>query len=114
MKYMLLVYTTESCYTPEEREDCMRTSMAICEELAQQGKLVTSSPLKSVTTAKSLRVRDGEQLVTTGPFAETTEQLGGFYMLDVDSEEEAIAIAARIPPAKKGTIEIRALDDLPQ
>ena len=114
MKYMLLVYGAESSWTPDEREDCMRTSMGICDELVKEGKLIISAPLQSVATAKSIRVRDGQQLVTTGPFAETTEQLGGFYLLDVETEEEAIAIASRIPPAQKGTVELRPLEDLPQ
>ncbi len=114
MKYMLLIYSSESDWTPETREACMRKSMGICDELEREGKLVASSPLQSVSTAKSLQIRDGQQLVTTGPFAETTEQLGGYYILDVESEEEAIAIAARLPPASVGTVEIRPLEALPE
>ncbi|PQO31897.1 YciI family protein [Bremerella cremea] len=114
MKYMLLVYGAESCWTPEEREQCMRDSMAICQELESQGKFVAASPLESITTAKSVRVREGESLVTTGPFAETTEQLGGYYILDVETEQEAIDIARRIPPAAKGTVEVRPLAALPE
>lgn len=114
MRYMLLVYGTESCWTPEEREQCMRDSMKICEELEAQGKFIASSPLESITTAKSIRVRDGQRLVTTGPFAETAEQLGGYYILDVETEQEAIEIASRIPPAQKGTVEIRPLAPLPE
>lgn len=114
MKYMLLVYGAETCWTPESREDCMRKSMAICEELEKEGKLIASSPLQSISTSKTVRVRDGKQLVTTGPFAETTEQLGGYYILDVATEEEALAIAARIPPASVGCVEVRPLEPLPQ
>lgn len=114
MKYMLLVYGAESCWTPEQREACMRESMEICKELEAQGKWIASSPLESVTTAKSVQVRSGETFVTTGPFAETTEQLGGYYILDVESEAEAIEIASRIPPASKGTVEVRRLADLPE
>lgn len=114
MKYMLLVYSAETCWTPKSREDCMRKSMAICEELEKEGKLLAASPLMSVSTSKTVRLREGKPLVTTGPFAETTEQLGGYYILDVASEEEALAIAGRIPPASVGSVEVRPLDSLPQ
>ncbi|MFO0891351.1 MAG: YciI family protein [Isosphaeraceae bacterium] len=112
MRYMLLIYGAESCWTERERMDCMIESMAICEELAAEGKLVASAPLHSVSTATSLRVRDGKRLVTDGPFAETTEQLGGYYIVDVEHLDDAIAIAGRLPPAKKGTVEIRPIFDL--
>lgn len=92
----------------------MRKSMAICADLEKEGKLLAASPLMSVSTSKTVRVRDGKSLVTTGPFAETTEQLGGYYILDVASEEEALAIAGRIPPASVGSVEVRPLDTLPQ
>ncbi|WP_417731709.1 YciI family protein [Rosistilla oblonga] len=114
MKYMLLIYGSEEGWTEPEREACMRESMAICDELAQQGKWIASSPLHSVTTATSVRVREGKRQVTDGPFAETTEQLGGYYIIDVDDLDEAIAIASRLPPAKKGTVEIRPLFPLPE
>lgn len=109
MKYMLLIYGAEDSYTEDERHDCMIQSMQICDELAEQGKLIASSPLHSVMTATSVRVRNDQRQVTGGPYAETTEQLGGYYIIDVDSLEEAINIAGRIPPAKKGTVEIRPL-----
>jgi hypothetical protein len=116
MKYMLLIYGAENSWTEDERRACMIESMGIGDELAAQGKYLGSSPLQSVTTAASVRVRDGRTLVTDGPFAETTEQLGGYYMLDLADLDEAIAVAARVPPAAKGTVEIRplvALDGLP-
>jgi hypothetical protein len=91
----------------------MLASMEICDELAAKGQFVDASPLHSVTTATSLRVRHGNQLITDGPFAETTEQLGGYYIIDVDTIEEATAIASRLPPAKIGTVEIRPLFPLP-
>src|SRR5688572_22116558 len=112
MKYMFLMYGAESCWTDDERRACMVESLAICGELAAAGKFVDASPLQSVTTAKTVRVRDGRTLVTDGPFAETTEQLGGYYMLDLPDLDEAIAVAARLPPAAKGTVEIRPLFDL--
>jgi hypothetical protein len=112
MKYMLLMYGAENCWTEEQRKACMIESMAICDELAAQGKYIASAPLHSVTTATSLRVRDGKRLITDGPFAETTEQLGGYYIIDVENLDEAIAIAGRLPPATKGTVEIRPVFDV--
>ena len=116
MKYMLLVHAPESAWTREEWTQCTVDSMAICNELAAKGQFQTAAPLHPVSTAMTVRVRDQKQLITDGPFAETTEQLGGFYIIDASNLDEAIAIAARIPPAKKGTIEIRPirhLDHLP-
>jgi hypothetical protein len=110
---MLLIYSAEDGWTEEERRRCMLQSMAICDELDAQGKWLASSPLNSVTTATCVRVRDGHVQVTDGPFAETTEQLGGYYVIEVADHEEAIAIASRLPPAAKGTVEIRPLLPLP-
>jgi len=114
MQYMLLIYSEESCWTEQEREACMLESMDICDELAAEGKWIASSPLHSVSTATSLRVRDGKRQFTDGPFAETTEQLGGYYIIDVGDLDEAIDIASRLPPVKKGTVEIRPLFPLPE
>ncbi len=114
MKYMLLIYGAEECWTVEEREACMRESSRISEELRAQGKLISSAPLHSVTTATSLRIRDGRRQVTDGPFAETAEQLGGYYIIDVADLDEAIAFASRLPPASKGTVEIRPIQALPE
>lgn len=113
MKYMLLIYGKEEGWTEQEREDCMAKSMAICQELAREGKLDAASPLHPVSTATSIRIRDGRRQITDGPFAETAEQLGGYYVLDVDNLDEAIAIASRLPPAHKGTVEIRPIFPLP-
>lgn len=112
MKFMFLVYGAEQCWTEEEREACMRESLALVEELKAQGTYLDSAPLHSVSTATSLRIRDGKRLITDGPFAETTEQLGGYYLVDVEDLDEALAIASRLPPAKKGTIEIRPVFDV--
>jgi hypothetical protein len=112
MKYMLLIYAAEGAWTEDERRACMVESLGICDQLAAQGKFLAASPLQSVTTAASVRVRDGRALVTDGPFAETTEQLGGYYVLDLTDLDEAIAVAARLPPAAKGTVEIRPLVEL--
>ena len=113
MQYMLLIYSDENCWPEKEYEDCIAESMAICDELTAQGKLLDASPLRPVSTATSLRVRNGKRQITDGPFAETSEQLGGYYLLDVEDLDEAIAIASRLPPASKGTVEIRPLQTLP-
>lgn len=116
MKYMFLIYGAEDAWTEDERTACMIESMGVCEDLAAQGKFLAASPLEPVATARTVRVRDGETLVTDGPFAETTEQLGGYYILDLDHLDEAIAVATKLPPVKKGTVEIRPLfplDGLP-
>jgi hypothetical protein len=116
MKYLMLMYAAENCYSGDERRECMIESLGICDELTAKGKYLAASPLHSVSTAATVRVRDGRTLVTDGPFAETTEQLGGYYLLDLADLDEAIGVASRIPPAKKGTVEIRPvfqLDCLP-
>jgi hypothetical protein len=117
MKYMLLIYSDEKAWAEGEREACMVESTRISHELHAKGQFVAASPLQPVTLATSVRVRDGKRLVTDGPFAETREQLGGYYIIDVPNLDEAIAIASRLPPAAKGTVEIRPLhelSDLPQ
>jgi len=113
MKYMFLIYSTEQDWTKEEWTQCTVDSSAICHELAAQGKFIAASPLHPVDTATSVRVRDNKRLITDGPFAETSEQLGGYYIIDVANLDEAIAIAERLPPAKKGTIEIRPVYEMP-
>ena len=112
MKYMLLIYTDEKGWTEGEREHCYAESTAICHELQKKGKYLGASPLQPVATATSVRVREGRRLVTDGPFAETREQLGGFFMIDAANLDEAIDIAGRIPGAKKGTVEVRPVIEL--
>jgi hypothetical protein len=109
MKYMLLIYSPENSWTPDEWKACVETSMGICREMADAGQFIAASPLHPVATAVTVRVRQGERFVTTGPFAETAEQLGGFYLIDVENLDEAIAYAARLPAASKGTVEIRPM-----
>jgi hypothetical protein len=113
MKYMLLVYMNENAMNPAEREQCYNDSTQLCHELQAHGQFVAASPLHPVASATSVRVREGRRLVTDGPFAETREQLGGFYIVDAKDLDEAVAIAARIPPAAKGTIEIRPVLEIP-
>src|SRR4051812_16341097 len=112
MKYMLLIYMVEDAMNSTEREQCYADSTRLCHDLAGKGKFITASPLQPVATATSVRIRDGKRVVTDGPFAETREQLGGFYMIDAKDLDEAIAIAARVPPAKKGTVEIRPIIEM--
>jgi len=113
MQYMLLIYSDEQVWTEEQRQDCFQKSMCISEELTAQGKLISAAPLHSVTTATSLRIKNGKREITDGPFAETTEQLGGYYIVDVDNLDEALEIAASLPPAEKGTVEVRPFFPLP-
>ena len=112
MKYMLLVYTDEKSWTNAEREHCVAESTALTQELHKQRKYLGASPLHPVATATSVRVRQGKRQVTDGPFAETREQLGGFFLIDAANLDEAIDIAGRIPGAKKGTVEVRPVLEL--
>lgn len=113
MKYMLLIYMNEGAMSEDERARCYEESTKLAHELHARGKFVTASPLHSVATATSVRVREGKRIVTDGPFAETHEQLGGFYLIDAENLDEAIEIASRIPPVRKGTVEIRPVVELP-
>jgi hypothetical protein len=107
MKYMLLIYTDENSWTDDERQHCYAESTNLTHELNARGQYVAASPLHPVATATSVQVRDGKRLVTDGPFAETREQLGGYFLVEASDLNEAIAIAARIPGARKGTVEVR-------
>jgi hypothetical protein len=113
MKYMLLIYGDEKAWTQNELEDCYKESSHLVQQLRASGQCLSSAPLHSVTTATSVQVRDGKKFVTDGPFAETREQLGGFYLIDAEHLDAAIAIAERIPAARKGTVEIRPIVELP-
>lgn len=113
MKYMLLIYTNESEWTDIEREACFVESTQVTHELHAQGKFLGASPLHPVSTATSLRIRQGKRLVSDGPFAETHEQLGGYFLVEAKDLDDAISIAARLPPARKGTVEIRPILELP-
>lgn len=107
MKYMLLIYMDEDAMTAPEREQCYKDSTKLSHELDAGGQLCGVNPLQSVATATSVRVREGKRFVTDGPFAETREQLGGYFLIDASDLDAAISIAGRIPGAKKGTVEIR-------
>src|SRR5437660_12014411 len=113
MTYMLLVYLDEQALSESEREKCYGESARLAQDLHTSGQYLAASPLHPVATATSVRIREGKSLVTDGPFAETREQLGGFYIVDAKDLDEAIGVAKRIPPASKGTIEIRPVLDIP-
>jgi hypothetical protein len=113
MKYMLLIYTEEQAWTDSDREHCYVESTQLAQELSAQGKYLSANPLHPTSTATSVKVVDGKRLVTDGPFAETREQLGGYYLIDVNDLDEAISIAGRLPPARRGTVEIRPIMEIP-
>ena len=112
MKYMLLIYQNEPAWnalSETERQQIYLEYRKLREDLLSKGQFVTGSQLQPIATATSVRVRDGKELVTDGPFAETHEQLGGYFLIEAENLDEATSIAARIPSAKTGTIEVRPL-----
>ncbi len=112
MKYMLLIYQDEQALNETERELCYGESLQLAQELESRGQYLAAAPLHPTSTATSVRVRDGKRLVTDGPFAETREQLGGYYLIDAKDLDEAIGIAAQIPAARLGTVEVRPVIEL--
>jgi hypothetical protein len=120
MRYMLLVYSreTEMARMPqEEKERIIAGHGAVMAETSKQGILRAADPLKPTTTATTVRIQDGKPLISDGPFAETKEQLAGYYVLDCNDLDEAISWAARIPTACKGgegCIEIRPISEMHQ
>jgi hypothetical protein len=104
---MLLIYLDEQALSEDEREKCYVESAQLAQDLHANGQYLAASPLHPTSTATSVRVRDSKRLVTDGPFAETREQLGGYFLIDAKDLDEAIGIAGRIPVARMGTVEIR-------
>jgi hypothetical protein len=109
MKYMLLVYLSENSLTEMERKECYRDSVKLARDLDLNGQYLDASPLHPTSAATSVRVRNGKRVVTDGPFAETREQLGGYYLVDARDLDDAIGIASRVPVVTIGTIEVRPL-----
>jgi hypothetical protein len=105
VQYMLLIYSTEN--GDPTQEDVIRRYGAFTKEVQDGGKLVTADRLQPAAAATTVRIRNGETLVTDGPFAETKEQLGGYYVLECQNIDEALAYAAKIPAAENGSIEVR-------
>jgi len=110
VQYLLLIYGSEERWealTPEEERAVYARYGELERELAARGGLTGGAELRPAATATTVRVRDGETLVTDGPFAETREQLGGFFQVECESLEEALEIARRIPAAEDGAVEVR-------
>src|SRR6202162_6126634 len=112
MQYMLLIYLDENALSDAERERCYAESAQFARQLSVSGQYRAASPLHPTSTATSLRIRDGKRLVTDGPFAETREQLGGYFLIDVPDLDQAIDIAARLPAGRWGTVEIRPVMEI--
>lgn len=112
MQYLLLIYTNETeaaARSAEEKQKMFADYGAFTKSIIQTGNFKAGDALQPVSTATTVRVRDGKQLVTDGPFAETREQLGGYYLVEAKDLDEARSIAARIPGAATGSIEVRPI-----
>lgn len=113
MQYMLLIYADEQVWTETERAKCYAESTDLAQELQSKHQYLAALPLQPVSTATSVQMREGRRILKDGPFAETREQLGGFFLIEAKDLDEAIAIASRIPGARKGTVEVRPVVELP-
>jgi hypothetical protein len=109
---MLLVYGSEQAWDAAGREPCYQESARLCHRLQAAGQFLAAAPLHPVASATSVRVREGKRFVTDGPFAETREQLGGYYLVEARDLDEAIRIAEQIPGARVGTVEIRPVMEI--
>jgi hypothetical protein len=112
MKYMLLIYLDENALSEIEREECYENSAKLARDLYASGNYLAAAPLQPTATATSIRVREGKRFVTDGPFAETREQLGGYFLIEAENLDEALSIAARIPGAGAGTVEVRPVMEI--
>jgi hypothetical protein len=113
MRYLLLIYMTENAITPAEREQCYADSTKLAWDLKNKGQFLSANPLQPIASATTLRIREGKRFVTDGPFAETREQIAGYYLVDAANLDEAIHIAGKIPGARYGTVEIRPILEIP-
>ena len=107
MQYLLLIYSAESDDANQDQSAMMADYGAFTQGIVQSGAFKSADRLKPVSTATTVRVRDGKTLTTDGPFAETREQLGGYYLVEAKDLDEAVGIAAKVPTAKHGSIEVR-------
>ena len=116
MKYMLLIYSAEDA-GPEpgssEFEAQMGQWFSVSNEMAEAGVMLAGAPLQGLESASTVRIRDGKRLVTDGPFAETKEILGGYYLLDCAGLDEALSWAAKLPNAPYGSVEVRPIQEYP-
>jgi hypothetical protein len=112
MKYMLLIYFDEQSVSETEREHCYAESTQYAHQLNSSGQYLAAAPLHPSSTATSVRVRENKRMVIDGPFAETREHLGGYFLINARDLDEAIGIAAGIPGARLGTVEIRPVMEI--
>ena len=112
MKYMLLIYLDEQALSEIERQECYAESTELAHQIHASGQYLAANPLHPTSMATSVRVRNGKRVVTDGPFAETREQLGGYFLIEANNLDDAIAIAARVPMARKGTVEVRPVIEI--
>jgi hypothetical protein len=113
MKYMLLIYLDEDGLSESDRATCYQESAQYAVELSKRKQYLGAGPLHPTSTATSVRVRDNKRVVTDGPFAETREQLGGYFLIDAKDLDEAIGIAGQVPAGRWGTVEIRPVVEIP-
>lgn len=113
MKYILLIYHDERPLSDAERQACYVESAQLADELNTNGQVLAANPLHPTSTARSIRMRNGTRIVTDGPYAETREQLGGYFLIEVSTLDDAIGIAERIPMARQGTVEVRGVMEIP-
>ena len=115
MRYMLLIHDNEQAWQRISKADEAKVYAefgALIGEMKAKGQYITGAQLQPTPTATSVRVRDGKRMVTDGPFAETREQLGGYFLVEAANLDEAIALASRIPSARTGTIEVRPVVEM--
>lgn len=113
MRYILLIYLNEQALNEQERQECYDESTQLARDLYTSGNFIATAPLHPTADATSLRVREGKRVTTEGPFAETREQLGGYFLINAKNRDEALEIAARIPAARVGTVEVRPVIEIP-
>ncbi len=113
MKYILLIYSAEDVWSGDELDAARDSSVRICQTLAKENQYLHAAPLHPAATATCVTVRDGSRTISDGPFAETKEQLAGYFLIEVNNLDEAIEIASQIPGTTRGTTEIRPLVELP-
>ena len=112
MQYMMLIYLDENSITEEQRAQCYQDSAAYARQLYREGKCLAVAPLQPTLTATSIRHSEGKRIVTDGPFAETREQLGGFFLVNAANLDEALDIAGKNPAGRWGTVEVRPVMEI--
>ena len=113
MKYLLLIYMTDDAMNQQERDACYNESTRLAHDLKANGQYLSANPLHPAATARSVRIRDGKTIITDGPYAETREHLGGYFLVEAANIDEAVRVAQRIPGSRKGTVEVRQVLDIP-